>query len=110
MGLFGKKIEPLKCTIQDVLDLMDECIKIDAPCLDMTIKSATGKHSIGISSDFEAGKYFDTLFFFDDNEYESIEQMVKDENLYNEEIILVLKEEGVPDPRDYTLLAEREIK
>lgn len=111
MTLFArKKVQPLKCRWQDICDLMKECMGINAPILDLTIQIANTKHHTGISSNMNrSGEYFDILFFFDDKEYTSLNEMISSLGYSLDIIISVIKEESVGNPRDYALLAQREI-
>lgn len=111
MALFGrKKVQPLKCRWQDVYDLMQESIDINVPILELTIQIENKSHTIGISSDTTcSGEYFDTIFFFDEREYTSMNDLFSALGYSFDMIISVIKEEGVVDPRDFTLLAQREI-
>ena len=111
MALFGrKKVQPLRCRWQDVYDLMKECMEINAPVLDLTIQIENTSHRIGISSDMtRSGAYVDILFFFDDREYTSLNEMISSLNYSFDMIVSVIKEENVGNPRDYALLAGREI-
>lgn len=111
MALFArKKPQPLKCRWQDICDLMRTCIEINAPILDLTIQIENKRHTTGISSDMtRSGEYFDTLFFFDGREYSSLEEMLSQLHYPFDQVVSVIKEENVRDPRDYALLAQREI-
>ena len=112
MALFGrKKPQPLKCRWQDICDLMRNCIEIHAPILDLTFQMENRTHKTGISSDMtRSGEYFDITFFFDDREYPSLDEMLSQLGYPFDMVISVLKEENVSDPRDYVLLAQREIR
>ena len=111
MALFGrKKVQPLKCRWQDICDLMKECVEINAPVLDLTIQIENISHKTGISSDMtRSGAYFDIRFFFDDREYTSLNEMISSLNYAFDMIVSVISEENVGNPRDYALLARREI-
>ncbi|HSK69845.1 MAG TPA: hypothetical protein VLA21_11350 [Candidatus Limnocylindria bacterium] len=103
-------MQPLKCRLQDVHDLMQECVDIHAPILELTVQMESKSRKIGISSDMNrSGKYFDTLFFLDDKDYASLDEMFSALGYPPDMMVFVMKEEGVDDPRDYTLLAQREI-
>ena len=94
MALFGRKrVQPLECRWQDICDLMKESIETNTPILDLT----------------QSGEYFDIVFFFDDKEYPSLNEMISDLSYSFDMIVSVIKEENVVNPRDYTLLAQREI-
>ena len=110
MKLFGKKPAPLKCKMRDVIDLMDECIRIDAPILALQIDYKQGKHKIGISSDMNRrGQYFDTVFYYDDQEYPSIDQLIQANEISMDHMVLVIEDENMNDPRDNVLLSKREL-
>lgn len=103
-------MQPLKCRWQDVYDLMQECIDINVPILELTIQIENKIHTIGISSDMtRSGEYFDITFFFDEREYTSMNDLFAAFGYSFDMIISVIKEENVVHPRDYTLLAQREI-
>ena len=102
MALFGRKrVQPLECRWQDICDLMKESIETNTPILDLTVR---------ISADMtQSGEYFDIVYFFDDKEYPSLNEMISDLSYSFDMIVSVIKEENVVNPRDYTLLAQREI-
>lgn len=78
--------------------------------LDLTIQIENKRHTTDISSDMtRSGEYFDTLFFFDGREYSSLEEMLSQLHYPFDLVVSVIKEENVRDPRDYALLAQREI-
>ena len=56
-----------------------------------------------------SGAYFDIRFFFDDREYTSMNEMISSLNYAFDMIVSVISEENVGNPRDYALLARREI-
>lgn len=111
MALFGRKrVQPLECRWQDICDLMKDSIETNTPILDLTVRIGNANHRTGISADMtQSGEYFDIVFFFDDKEYPSLNEMISDLSYSFDMIVSVIKEENVVNPRDYTLLAQREI-
>ena len=111
MALFGRKrAQPLKCRWQDIYDKMEECVEINAPVLELTLQIENTSHRIGISSEMtRSGKYVDICYFFDNREYRSLNEMISSLNYASDMVVSVISEENVDNPRDYALLAQREI-
>ena len=113
MGLFGnlfkKKNTELRCTLQDVFDLMEESTHIDAPVTRLIIQVDDQIHNIGVSADMtREGKYFDIVYYFDKAEYKSIYELAAALPYSSNDEITVLEDEDPGDPHCYTLLSERE--
>lgn len=127
MGLFdglfgggGKKKryrwKPLLCHTGDVIDLMRELERIDAPTLDLDFEYQGEMYQCGMSSDYEEERgFFDTLWYLDGQEFTSLDAFLDGamiDGVRFSELdapIALLKEWETGDPRGYTLLAEREL-
>lgn len=109
-NLFKKKNTELTCKFQDVFDLMEESVRIDAPITRLIIRMDNQIHKIGVSADMtRGGKYFDIVYYFDEGEYKAIsELMAALPYSFNAEIV-VIEDEDLGDPHSHTLLAEREL-
>lgn len=122
MGFFDKimkmiKWEPLKCRPQDIIDVMEECIRIDAPVMETSFDYDGKAHMVGISSYTEsvAAPYTDIRYFLDDSEFETIDEFKKGATINGRrfmdlEYIAVTKDLHAGNPRYIPILAEREIK
>lgn len=114
--LFAPKWEPLVCHPTDIIDLFMQDIATDAPLEDLTVEINGKPHHVGISSDYDKGRFFDTYFFLDDQCFKTLEGFVKkasvDGVLFSElETIKILSENlDSGDPRNSVLLSQREIK
>lgn len=113
---FRPKWEPLVCRPADIIDLFKQDIAIGAPLEDLTVEINGKPHNVGISSDYDKGRFFDTYFFLDDQCFKTLEGFVKkasvDSVLFSElETVKVLRENlNCGDPRNSVLLSQREIK
>lgn len=115
-NFFAPKWEPLVCRPADIIDLFRQDVFIDAPLEDLTVEINGKPHHVGISSDYDKGRFFDTYFFLDDQCFKTLEGFVKkasvDGVLFSElETIKILRENlDSGDPRNSVLLSQREIK
>lgn len=115
-SFFAPKWEPLVCRPADIIDLFRQDISTDAPLEDLTVEINGKPHHVGISSDYDKGRFFDTYFFLDDQCFKTLEGFVKkasvDGVLFSElETIKILRENlDSGDPRNSVLLSQREIK
>lgn len=115
-SLFAPKWEPLVCRPADIIDLFRQDVTIDAPLEDLTVEINGKPHHVGISSDYDKERFFDTYFFLDDQCFKTLEGFVKkasvDGVLFSElETIKILNENlDSGDPRNSVLLSQREIK
>ncbi|MDE6733393.1 MAG: hypothetical protein K2J77_11015 [Oscillospiraceae bacterium] len=115
-NFFAPKWEPLICRPTDIIDLFRQDISIGAPLEDLTVEINGKPHHVGISSDYDKGRFFDIYFFLDDQCFKTLEGFVKkasvDGVLFSElETIKILSENlDSGDPRNSVLLSQREIK
>lgn len=124
MGLFNifkkKDYPPLKCKFADILDLMREYIRIDAPTLNLIIRYMGEEHKMGISSDMEGDEFVDIRYHLDDTEFTTETEYLHEAELYGrylylllDEVVEVLKDEDLGNwgnPRGNILLEKREIR
>lgn len=115
-NFFAPKWEPLVCRPTDIIDLFKQDVATGAPLEDLTVEINGKPHYVGISSDYDKGRFFDTYFFLDDQCFKTLEGFVKkasvDGVLFSElETIKILRENLYSgDPRNSVLLSQREIK
>lgn len=115
-GFFAPKWEPLVCRPADIIDLFRQDIATGAPLEDLTVEINGRLHHVGISSQYEGGRYSDTYFFFDDQCFRTpdgfAEKCTVDGELFTElETVKILRENlDSGDPRNSVLLSQREIK
>ena len=115
-GLFAPKWEPLVCRPADIIDLFRQDIAAGAPLEDLTVEINGKPHHVGISSQYDNGRYYDTYFFFDDQCFRTLDGFVEkcavDGGLFAAlETVKILRENlDSGDPRNSVLLSQREIK
>lgn len=117
MGFFHKKKkwEPLRCRPGAVIQVMEECVRIDAPIMELVLEYENTTHKVGISSDYERGRgFFDLEYYFDDQIYFSMKEWKEKAHINGRKFgeldaVWVLENEEGRDPRSIPLLAENEI-
>ena len=115
-GLFAPKWEPLVCRPADIIDLFRQNVAAGAPLEDLTVEINGKPHHVGISSQYDSGRYHDTYFFFDDQCFRTLdgfaEKCTVDDVRFSElETVKILRENlDSGDPRNSVLLSQREIK
>ena len=122
-GLFGRGSEktyrwkPLRCMPGDIVDLMRECERIDAPIVGLEVELDDVRQRVGMSSDYERDRgFFDTVWYVDDDEFPSLDAFLADATLGGrrfsdiDEPVLVIRDLELGDPRSSVLLAQRELK
>ena len=115
-GLFAPKWEPLVCRPADIIDLFRQDVAAGAPLEDLTVEINGKPHHVGISSQYDSGRYHDTYFFFDDQCFRTLdgfaEKCAVDDVRFSElETVKILRENlDSGDPRNSVLLSQREIK
>lgn len=121
-NLFGRKGEktyrwkPLRCTPGDIVDLMRECKRIEAPVVSLEVEYDGVRQRVGMASDFEHGRgFFDTVWYVDDDEYPSLDAFLANATLGGRrfsdisEPVQVIRDLELGDPRGNVLLAQREL-
>ncbi|HIZ46210.1 MAG TPA: hypothetical protein IAA19_04240 [Candidatus Olsenella pullistercoris] len=121
-GLFGRGSEktyrwkPLRCMPGDIVDLMRECERIDAPIVGLEVELDDVRQRVGMSSDYERDRgFFDTVWYVDDDEYPSLDAFLANATLGGRrfsdiaEPVLVIRDLELGDPRGNVLLAQREL-
>lgn len=121
-NLFGRKGEktyrwkPLRCMPGDIVDLMRECERIEAPIVSLEVEYDGMRQFVGMSSDFERGRgFFDTVWYVDDDEYPSLDAFLANATLGGRrfsdisEPVQVIRDLEIGDPRGNVLLAQREL-
>ena len=122
-SLFGRggektyRWKPLRCMPGDIVDLMRECERIEAPVVNLEVELDGVRQRVGMSSDYERGRgFFDTVWHVDDDEYPSLDAFLADATLGGrrftdiDEPVLVIRDLELGDPRSSVLLAQRELK
>lgn len=110
-NLFKKKNTELICKFQDIFDLMEESVRIDAPITRLIIRVDNQVHKIGVSADMtREGKYFDMIYYFDENECKSIPELKALLPYSFGDAVTVIEDEDMGDPHNNTLLSERELR
>ncbi len=121
-NLFGRKGEktyrwkPLRCMPGDIVDLMRECERIEAPIVSLEVEYDGARQRVGMASDFEHGRgFFDTVWYVDDDEYPSLDAFLANATLGGRrfsdisEPVQVIRDLELGDPRGNVLLAQREL-
>lgn len=121
-NLFGRKGEktyrwkPLRCMPGDIVDLMRECERIEAPIVSLEVEYDGMRQFVGMSSDFERGRgFFDTVWYVDDDEYPSLDAFLANATLGGRrfsdisEPVQVIRDLEIGDPHGNVLLAQREL-
>lgn len=119
-GLFGRggektyRWKPLRCMPGDIVDLMRECERIDAPIVGLEVELDGVRQRVGMTSDYERDRgFFDTVWYVDDNEYPSLDAFLANATLGGRrfsdiaEPVLVIRDLELGDPRGNVLLAQR---
>ena len=115
-SLFAPKWEPLVCRPADIIDLFRQDVAAGAPLEDLTVEINGKPHHVGISSQYDSGRYHDTYFFFDDQCFRTLEGFAKKCTVDGElfaalDTVKILRENlDSGDPRSSVLLSQREIK
>ena len=121
-NLFGRggemtcRWKPLRCMPGDIVDLMRECERIEAPIVSLEVECDGARQRVGMTSDFERGRgFFDTVWYVDDDEYPSLDAFLADATLGGRrfsdisEPVQVIRDLELGDPRGNVLLAQREL-
>lgn len=121
-NLFGRggektyRWKPLRCMPGDIVDLMRECERIEAPIVSLEVEYDGMRQLVGMSSDFERGLgFFDTVWYVDGDEYPSLDAFLADATLGGRrfsdisEPVQVIRDLEIGDPRGNVLLAQREL-
>jgi len=109
-NLFKKKNTELVCKFQDLFDIMEESVRIDAPITRLIIRVDDQVHKIGVSADMtHGGEYFDIIYYFDGNECKSISELKALLPYSFSDEVTVIEDEDIGDPHSYTLLSKREL-
>ena len=121
-NLFGRggektyRWKPLRCMPGDIVDLMRECERIEAPIVSLEVEYDGMRQHVGMTSDFERGSgFFDTVWYVDDDEYPSLDAFLADATLSGRrfsdisEPVQVIRDLEIGDPRGNVLLAQREL-
>lgn len=121
-NLFGRggektyRWKPLRCMPGDIVDLMRECERIEAPIVSLEVEYDGMRQHVGMTSDFERGRgFFDTVWYVDDDEYPSLDAFLADATLSGRrfsdisEPVQVIRDLEIGDPRGNVLLAQREL-
>ena len=121
-NLFGRggektyRWKPLRCMPGDIVDLMRECERIEAPVVSLEVEYDGMRQHVGMTSDFERGRgFFDTVWYVDDDEYPSLDAFLADATLSGRrfsdisEPVQVIRDLEIGDPRGNVLLAQHEL-
>ena len=121
-SLFGRggektfRWKPLRCMPGDIVELMRECERIEAPIVSLEVEYDGARQRVGMASDFEHGRgFFDTVWYVDDDEYPSLDAFLANATLGGQrfsdisEPVQVIRDLELGDPRGNVLLAQREL-
>lgn len=115
--IFKKKsFPPLVCRPADMIDFFQECLKINAPNASFEIEYKKQVYPLGIRSDYTQQKgFFDIKFYLDTQEFDTIENFCTNARLQNQlfinlETVTILRDLDYGDPRNNTLLEQRELR
>ena len=115
--IFKKKsFSPLVCRPADMIDFFRECLKIDAPEASFEIEYENQVYPLGISSDYTSQNgFFDTKIYLDTQEFDTLEDFCRNARLQNQlfmslETVTILRDLDYGDPRNNTLLEQRELR
>ena len=121
-NLFGRggektyRWKPLRCMPGDIVDLMRECERVEAPIVSLEVEYDGMRQRVGMASDFEQGRgFFDTVWYVDDDEYPSLDAFLANATLGGRrfsdisEPVQVIRDLELGDPRGNVLLAQREL-
>ena len=111
------KWDPLVCRPQDIIDLCEECISIDAPELKLFFDYNGETHTVGISSYLSnpVASPTNIRYYLDADEFMTIEDFKKSATINGThfmdlEYVTVTEDELTGDPHYVRLLKAREIK
>ncbi len=115
-GTRSYRWKPLRCMPGDIVDLMRECERIEAPIVNLEVEYGGVRQRVGMTSDYERERgFFDTVWYVDDDEYPSLDAFLADAALGGHrfadisEPVLVVRDLEIGDPRGNVLLAQREL-
>lgn len=129
--LFSKNWEPLICKPGDVIDLFKEALEIAAlPLRKNTIEYQANdvllsgliveyheqRHEIGVSADYSSQKGFSNIgFYLDEQHFGALDElcsngMIDGARFVDIDVIKVLEDKELGNPRGNVLLKNREIK
>lgn len=131
--LFAKNWEPLICKPDDIIDLFKEALEIDVLSVrgvrgsvieydehdvlisGLVIEYNVQKHEIGVSADYRSPRgFFDIDFYLDEQHFLTLDELcenarIDDIRFVDIDIIKVLEDKEIGNPRGNVLLKEREI-
>ena len=113
--LFTKNWEPLICKPDAIIELFKECLEIDAPISELVIEYNEQKHDIGITADCSKERgFFDIDFYLDEQHFLTLDELCTNARIdgvlfAGMDIIKVLEDKEIGNPRGNILLKKREI-
>ena len=129
--LFARNWEPLICKPDDIIDLFKEALEIDVSVTvkgyaveydvrDVTVSGLVieyngQKHEIGVSADYSSQRgFFDIDFYLDEQHFFTLDELCTNARIdgvlfAGMDIIKVLEEKEIGNPRGNILLKKREI-
>lgn len=113
--IFSKNWEPLICKPNDIIDLFKQGLEIDAPICELIIEYNEQKHEIGMSADYSRERgFFDIDFYLDEQHFSTLDELCENARIdgvrfVDIDIIKVLEDKEIGNPRGNVLLKEREI-
>lgn len=115
--LFSKNWEPLRCRPGAIIELFEECLRIDAPISEFVIEYDGRTHEVGMTAAYERRRgFFDIDFYVDGQHFPTLDEFCEngkiDGVLFQDlDEIRVLEDKAMGgDPRNNILLEDREIK
>ncbi len=132
--LFSRNWEPLICKPNDIIDLFKEALEIDVLSVrgvrgsvieydvhdflisGLVIEYNEQKHEIGVSADYRSPRgFFNYTFYLDEQHFLTLDELcenarIDDVRFVDIDIIKVLADKEIGNPRGNVLLKKREIK
>lgn len=103
---------PLYCQTRDIIALMEESIRIDAPMLKLIFEYKGQQHTIGLSSDYEPNRgFFDVQYYLDEEIFFSTKEFLGKAEIDSCRFIdicdkiAILEADDHEDPRNFVSLA-----
>jgi hypothetical protein len=64
------------CPVSEILAEIKDTVDIDAPILRLEISYRNQTHKVGVTSDYDGKKFFDIVYFLDENEWKTFDEFL----------------------------------
>lgn len=103
------KWRPLSCRPEEIIDIFREGMSMDAPMARFVVEHKGIRHRLGMDAEYKQGKWSNVSFYLDETRYDTLEDfclycVIDGYRFLELELISVLEDEDVGDPRNNTLL------